>query len=158
MGYSSGNAAFSYDMQPDSYYVHGSVAPQIAAPELVERPRFDVLPGEGREADRAVSPAFVQVVKVFCILAITFCAVGATRVALASATAASLNANAAIANSLEESEKTSSDLEVMRSVYGSSTRIREFAKSMLGMVDGNAAHVTVDVRTPAVTSDGSSQN
>lgn len=148
MGYTSGNAAFAYDMQPEAVRWEGNLAPEVQAPVAPARPRLDVLTGAGREADQAVSPAFMSVIKLFCALALVFCAVGAARVTIASMTTASLNANAQLNSEIEQAASDSTDLEVKRSVFGSTTRIRDFA-TMRGMVDSSADSVTIDVSTPA---------
>lgn len=145
MGYTSGNAAFAYDMQPEAVRWEGGPAPEPAP-----RPQLDVLTGAGREADQVVSPAFMSVVKLFCALVIVFCAVGAARVAIAGMTTASLNANAQISNEIEQAASDATDLEVKRSVFGSASRIREFA-TMRGMVDSSSDSVTIDVSGPAAT-------
>ncbi|WP_085830242.1 hypothetical protein [Collinsella vaginalis] len=148
MGYTSGNAAFAYDMHAPVPRYEGNLAPEL---EVAPRPRLDVVTGAGREADQIVSPAFMRVIKAFCVLAVLFCAVGAARVTIASFTAASLNANAELNTKIESAASESTDLEVKRSVFGASTRIREFATSVLGMVDSTDSSVTVDVSTPAVS-------
>lgn len=149
MGYHTTNAAFAFDMQPD-YATEPAWAPE--APAAAPAPQLDVLTGRGREANQAVSPLFTHCIKVFCVLAVLFFAIGLVRVAIASATATSLNANAALANKLEAEQKESADLEVMHSVYGSSTRIRDLA-SGYGMTapEGN---VTLDfaAQAPAASS------
>lgn len=143
MAYRSTNAAYAYDMQPQSYSGGlGSTAPSLA-PQEVSRPRFDVLTGAGREADQQASPVFLSVIKVLCALVIVFAAVGVARVSLTSATAATLNANAEMNSKLEQGRETSSNLEVMRSVYGSDSRIRDIAGATLGMVDADHS-VTLD--------------
>jgi len=147
MGYTSGNAAFAYDMQPEAVRWEGNLSPEVRAPEQAPRPRLDVLTGAGREAAQTVSPAFMSVIKTFCALALIFCVVGAARVTIASMTSASLNANAALSNEIEQAATASTDLEVRRSVFGSTTRIRDFAL-MRGMVDSSADSVTIDVSTP----------
>ena len=129
MGYHTSNAAYAYDMQPD-------FAPDLreAAPEQqAVRPQMGVVNGAGREADQEASPAVWQCFKVFCVLVAVFFAVGMVRVGLAGLTATVLNENATLSSTLESAQDESADLEVMRSIYGSSTRIRELAESY-GMV------------------------
>lgn len=46
-----------------------------------------------------------------------------------------LNTNAALNSSLETAQDESSNLEVMNSVYGADTRIRDLATGTLGMVE-----------------------
>lgn len=160
MGYHTSNAAYAYDMQPRPYAYNGSAAPAVAPeeaprPQRARRPRLDVVTGAGREADQAVSPVFTHVFRVFLVLVALFCAVGGARVAIASLTAAQLNANAQTVASLEKATEDSSNLEVMRSVYGSSSRIRDLAASMLGMVDATGG-VTVDLGDASASSDEAS--
>lgn len=133
-------------MQP-SATDYAYAEPQV----LPGRPHLDVVTGAGRESDQAVSPVFTHVVKVFVALAVLFCALGAARVGIASATAATLNANAELTSALESARAESSDLEVMRSVYGSKTRIRELAVEQLGMVE-SADTVTIDLSEAAPAS------
>ena len=64
------------------------------------------------------------------------------RVALAGVTAQVLNSNAALTNTLEKATDESSDLEVMHSVYGADTRIRDLAGAY-GMVEPSES-VTLD--------------
>lgn len=135
MAYRATNAARAYDMwAPD----RAAAAPAPVAP----RPHLDVVTGAGREASQATSPAFVHCIKVFCVLAIIVCALGAARVAIAGVTAASLNGAASLSNELESAQDESSDLEVMRSVYGATTRIRDLAEGY-GMVAAEGG-VTLD--------------
>lgn len=136
MGYQNSNVAYAYDMQAESF------AP--AAPQIQERPRLDVVTGAGREANQAVSPVFTHVIKVFCVLAAVFCIVGLARVTIAGFTAAALNSNAELASTLEQAQEQSSNLEVMRSVYGANTRVRDLAAGTLGMVDADGG-VTIDL-------------
>ena len=64
---------------------------------------------------------------------------------LAGATTALLNNNAQAATSLEQAHQESSNLQVMRSVYGSETRIRDLATGTLGMVSaGDDDTTTLD--------------
>lgn len=141
MGYRSSNAAYAYDMQPEPGFSvqNGSLAP---APEPSARPELNVVTGQAREADQETSPAFRHCIKVFAVLAAIFVAVGMARVALAGATSSIMNANAELTSELEEAQDESADLEVMYSVYGSSTRIRELAESY-GMVAAEGG-VTLD--------------
>ena len=70
---------------------------------------------------------------------------GFARIALAGATTALLNNNAQAATSLEQAHQESSNLQVMRSVYGSETRIRDLATGTLGMVSaGDDDTTTLD--------------
>lgn len=132
------NAAYAYDMQPDSYASYGA-AP---APVRHERPSFDVVHGAGRETSQDVSPQFTHCIKVFAaLIAITF-VLGLFRVTLASATAATLNNAATLSNELTSAQEQSSDLEVMRSVYGAPSRIRDLAEGY-GMVAAEGG-VTLD--------------
>ena len=140
MGYRQSNAAFAYDMQPAAAPAYG----YREAPQAPERPRLHVVTGAGREADQAVSPAFLGVIKAFCVLMALFCIVGVARVALSTATASVLNANAELSESLDEGRDKSRDLEVMNSVYSSTTRIRDLASGTLGMVDPDRT-VTIDL-------------
>lgn len=144
MGYYTSNTAYAYDMQAAPAYPAYDPAAAPAAPHAGERPRFDVYTGAGRAANQAVSPAFLHVLKVFCVLAALVVTVGLARVTIASMTAAQLNAAAETSEALEAAQDESADLEVMRSVYGSDTRIRELATGTLGMVEPEG-RVTVDV-------------
>ena len=147
MGYHTSNAAYAYDMQP-------SAAPYAPAPSAApERGRnFDVVTGQGREADQETSPAFRYCIKIFCVLAAVFVAVGMLRVALASATAGIMNTNAELTSELEDVQDESSDLEVMYSVYGSTSRIRELAEGY-GMVEAEDS-LTLDFTEYVVVDDG----
>lgn len=144
MGYRQSNAAFAYDMQPAP-----SSAEQLE-PRYQERPELHVVSGEGLQANQAVSPAFFHVLKAFCVLAMLFVTVGAARIAIASATASALNANAELTQKLEEGRDESTNLEVMRSVFSSPTRIRDIASATFGMVDSEKS-VTVDLADSAQT-------
>ena len=127
MAYYDSNAAYAYDFE--------AMPAPAARPETgaapAERPRFDVYTGEGREANQVVSPVFTHVVKVFCVLVALFFAIGIARVAIAGVTASVLNTNAALNSSLETAQDESSNLEVMNSVYGADTRIRDLATGTL---------------------------
>jgi hypothetical protein len=68
--------------------------------------------------------------------------IGVARVALAGVTAQVLNSNAELTNTLEKATDESSDLEVMHSVYGADTRIRDLAGAY-GMVEPSES-VTLD--------------
>lgn len=138
MGYRQSNAAYAYDMQPVS-----TSAEQLA-PRYQERPELHVVSGEGLQANQAVSPAFFHVLKVFCMLAMLFVTVGVARIAIAGATASALNANAELTQTLEAGRDESTNLEVMRSVFSSPTRIRDIATATFGMVDSDKS-VTVDL-------------
>ena len=137
MGYHTSNAAYAYDLQPTAQAYQPAYAP-APAPVAPARPRLDVVTGAGREASQAVSPVFTHCIKVFCVLAALFCAIGLVRVTIAGATAASMNAAASMSNELTAAQDESANLEVMRSVYGASTRIRDLAEGY-GMVaaEGN---------------------
>lgn len=132
MGYSTSNAAYAYDMRSEAQQ----------APIAPARPSLDVVHGAGRQASQDVSPQFTHCVKVFAVLAAVFVALGLFRVTVAGFTAASLNSAATLSNDLTSAREQSSDLEVMRSVYGSSTRIRDLAEGY-GMVEA-AGGVTLD--------------
>ena len=137
MGYHTSNAAYAYDLQPDAQAYQPAYAP-APAPAAPARPRLGVVTGAGREASQAVSPVFTHCIKVFCVLAALFCTIGLVRVTIAGATAASMNAAASMSNKLTAAQEESTNLEVMRSVYGASTRIRDLAEGY-GMVaaEGN---------------------
>ena len=76
------------------------------------------------------------------MLAVLFVALGLFRVTLAGLTTSTLNSAATLSNELTEEQEQSSDLEVMRAVYGSSTRIRDLAEGY-GMVAAESG-VTLD--------------
>lgn len=135
MGYHTSNAAYAYDVRPD-WNAAGPV-PVESAPA-----RLEVVTGAGREASQDVSPQFTHCVKVFAALVALFFVLGLFRVTLAGYTANVLNNAAALSNELTEAQEQSSDLEVMRSVYGSSTRIRDLAEGY-GMVPADSG-VTLD--------------
>ena len=147
MGYHTSNAAYAYDMRA------AAPAPRPAAPAPAPeaRPRFDVYTGAGREADQVVSPVFTHVVKVFCVLAALVFVIGLARVGLASLTAAELNANATTSNELSTARDQTGDLEVMRSVYGADSRIRDLAEDTLGMVEPKDT-ITLDLSDAAAAS------
>lgn len=138
MGYHTSNAAYAYDMRPQT---HAGYAP-APTPAKNARPRLDVVAGAGREASQDVSPQFTHCVKVFAVLAVLFVALGLFRVTLAGLTTSTLNSAATLSNELTEEQEQSSDLEVMRAVYGSSTRIRDLAEGY-GMVAAEGG-VTLD--------------
>ena len=150
MGYRTSSAAYAYDMQAAPYAPERAYVPE-RVPATPARPRLDVVTGAGREASQAVSPVFTHCIKVFCILAALFCAVGLARVTIASATAATLNNAAHLSNELTTAQEESANLEVMRSVYGASTRIRDLAEGY-GMIaaEGN---VTLDFTEYAPAAD-----
>lgn len=156
MGYYTSNAAYAYDMQAAPAYSPELERP-VEAPRTSARPRFDVYTGAGREANQAVSPAFMRVLKVFCVLAALVVVVGLARVTIASATAATLNANAQVANELSAAQDESADLEVMRSVYGADTRVRDLATETLGMVEPEGS-VTLDLSDAAGTAGTAAQD
>lgn len=122
-----GNAAYAYDMQaaPEFAPTQPQRRPQTPAQA---RPRFDVYTGAGNDANQVVSPVFMSVIKTFCVLFVLFGIIGLGRVALAGFTTATLNANAQIQTQMEETAANCKDLEVMRAVYGSESRIRELAE------------------------------
>lgn len=132
MGYSTSNAAYAYDVRSEAY----------SAPVAPSRPSLDVVRGAGRQASQDVSPQFTHCVKVFAVLMTVFVVLGLFRVTVAGFTAASLNSAATLSNNLTTAQEESSDLEVMRSVYGSSTRIRDLAEGY-GMVAAEGG-VTLD--------------
>ncbi len=151
MAYFDSSAAYAYDdMQAAPLVRPQRQAEPNSAPSA--RPRFDVYTGEGREANQLVSPVFTHVVKVFCVLAALFCAIGVARVAIAGVTTSMLNDNAQLTSSLEAAQDESSTLEVMNSVYGSDSRIRDLATGTLGMVE---AEDTVTLDLSASTEDAS---
>ena len=90
----------------------------------------------------AYSAPVAPCVKVFAVLMTVFVVLGLFRVTVAGFTAASLNSAATLSNNLTTAQEESSDLEVMRSVYGSSTRIRDLAEGY-GMVAAEGG-VTLD--------------
>lgn len=150
MGYRQSNAAVAYDMQPAAVPAgYGQRSPRVDT-----RPELHVVSGEGRQADQGASPAFVVVMKAFCVLIALFCAVGFVRIAINGATAQSMNASAELTETLDEGRDTSSSLEVMHSVYSSPSRVRDLATSSLGLVDAEDT-VTIDLsdQGAAATSD-----
>lgn len=132
MGYHISNAAYAHDMRSEA----------LQAPLAPERPKLGVVHGAGRQASQDVSPQFTHCVKMFAALVAIFVALGLFRVTVAGLTAASLNNAATLSNNLVSAQEQSSDLEVMRSVYGSSTRIRDLAEGY-GMVEAQGG-VTLD--------------
>ena len=126
MGYNTSNAALAYDMNAMPAYREAPQAP--VAPREQRTPRFDVYTGAGRQANQAVSAVFMTI--------------GVARVALAGVTAQVLNGNAELTNTLEKATDESSNLEVMHSVYGADTRIRDLAGAY-GMVEPSES-VTLD--------------
>ena len=140
MGYNTSSAALAYDMNAMPAYRETPQAP--VAPREQRAPRFDVYTGAGRQANQAVSPVFMSVLKTFCIIAAIFMTIGVARVALAGVTAQVLNSNAELTSTLEKATDESSDLEVMHSVYGADTRIRDLAEGY-GMVAAESG-VTLD--------------
>lgn len=141
MAYRASNAAYAYDAFPQAYPGYD---PALDAPApQQQRPRkLGVVTGAGREASQDVSPQFTHCIKVVAVLALVFFAIGLFRVTLASFTAAALNEAASLSNELTAAQAQSADLEVMRSVYGSSTRIRDLAEGY-GMVAADGG-VTLD--------------
>ena len=140
MSYNTSSAALAYDMNAMPAYREAPQAP--VAPREQRTPRFDVYTGAGRQANQAVSPVFMSVLKTFCIIAAIFMTIGVARVALAGVTAQVLNSNAELTSTLEKATDESSDLEVMHSVYGADTRIRDLAGAY-GMVEPSES-VTLD--------------
>lgn len=138
MGYHTSNAAYAYDIQPDLPAYRATAPAYQQAP----RPNFDVVTGHGREADQDVSPRFTYCMKVAAALMAMFIVLGLFRVTLAGATTAVLNNAATLSNELTTAQEQSSELEVMRSVYGSPTRIRDLAEGY-GMVVAEGG-VTLD--------------
>lgn len=140
MGYNTSNAAVAYDMNAAPAYRE---APRkSAAPAVRQTPRFDVYTGAGREANQQVSPVFVKVLAICVALVAAFFVIGVARVTLAGMTASVLNGNAELTNTLEKETDESSDLEVMNSVYGADTRIRDLAGTY-GMTEPSES-VTLD--------------
>lgn len=84
MGYNTSSAALAYDMNAMPAYRETPQAP--VAPREQRAPRFDVYTGAGRQANQAVSPVFMSVLKTFCIIAAIFMTIGVARVALAGVT------------------------------------------------------------------------
>lgn len=150
MGYHTSNAALAYDMTAAPAYRDTPQAP--AAPRERQTPRFDVYTGAGRQANQGVSPVFMGVIKVFCIVAAVFVAIGVARVTLAGVTASLLDSNAALTETLEKDTSESSDLEVMHSVYGADTRIRDLAGTY-GMTEPTDS-VTLDFSQGATSANG----
>lgn len=109
MGYNTSSAALAYDMNAMPAYRETPQAP--VAPREQRAPRFDVYTGAGRQANQAVSPVFMSVLKTFCIIAAIFMTIGVARVALAGVTAQVLNSNAELTSTLEKATDESSDLE-----------------------------------------------
>lgn len=147
MGYNTSNAALAYDMTAAPAYRDTPQAP--AAPREQQTPRFDVYTGAGRQANQGVSPVFMGVIKVFCVIALAFVAIGVARVALAGVTASLLDNNAELTETLEKDTSESSDLEVMHSVYGADTRIRDLAGTY-GMTEPTDS-VTLDFSQDAAS-------
>ena len=137
MGYDRTNVAYAYDREAAR-----------SRPSVERAPRLDVYSGAGREANQAVSPVFLHVVKVFSVLIALFVAVGFARVAVAGATTARLDANASTYEALEEARDEGTNLEIMNSVYGSDSRIRGIALDSIGMVEADGA-VTLDFSASA---------
>lgn len=129
------SAAYAYDCTAQEQASYGYGAERRRRAAETRAPRFDVYTGAGRQADQDVSPAFLHVVKVFAVLAVLFCAIGLGRVTIASATTALLNDNAQISQEIEEVREAGENLEVMNSVYGADSRIRDIATGSLGMVE-----------------------
>ena len=146
MGYHTSNAAVAYDMNAAPAYRE---APTTGAPAVTQTPRFDVYTGAGREANQQVSPAFVKVLAVCLALVAAFFAIGIARVTLAGMTASVLNDNAELTSTLEKETDESSDLEVMNSVYGADTRIRDLAGTY-GMTEPSDS-VTLDFSQDAAS-------
>ena len=77
MGYNTSSAALAYDMNAMPAYRETPQAP--VAPREQRTPRFDVYTGAGRQANQAVSPVFMSVLKTFCIIAAIFMTIGVAR-------------------------------------------------------------------------------
>ncbi len=161
MAYRADNAAYDYDAyEYDMYAAQPQTDPgyerqRTATP--AERPRFDVVTGAGRDTNQALSPRFAHVAKIaFLAVALVF-VVGFARISLAGVTAGVLNANAALEETLENDRQQSSDLQVMRSTYGSDTRIRELATGALGMVSPEGEGTTLDFSNEGSSSQDSPQ-
>ena len=84
----------------------------------------------------------------FCVLVALVFTIGVARVGIASLTTAELNANATVSNELTAARDQSGDLEVMRSVYGADSRIRDLAEDTLGMVEPTS-RITLDMSDAA---------
>lgn len=140
MGYNTSSAALAYDMNAMPAYRETPQAPLL--PVSSARRALMSTRARGRQANQAVSPVFMSVLKTFCIIAAIFMTIGVARVALAGVTAQVLNSNAELTNTLEKATDESSDLEVMHSVYGADTRIRDLAGAY-GMVEPSES-VTLD--------------
>lgn len=151
MAYFDSNAAYAYEYQAQAY--SEPVRRERLEERPAQRPRLDVVPGAGREANQAVSPVFTHVVKVFAALVLLFVSIGLARVAIAGYTTSMLNANAELSSSLEAARDESSNLEVMNSVYGADTRIRDLATGALGMVEPEDS-ITIDLSDPADAAQG----
>ena len=151
MAYFDSNAAYALDYQAQPNYAPDYERAPLEHPS--ERPRFDVLTGAGREANQIVSPAFTHVVKVSAALVFLFVSIGVVRVTLASVTTSMLNQNAELSASLEAAHDESSNLEVMNTVYGADTRIRDLATGALGMVEPEEG-ITLDLSEAADAEDG----
>ena len=78
MGYNTSSAALAYDMNAMPAYRETPQAP--VAPREQRTPRFDVYTGAGRQANQAVSPVFMSVLKTFCIIAAIFMTIGVASV------------------------------------------------------------------------------
>ena len=153
MAYRADSAAYAYDMydvQPQAYPDYEAQVP--AAPASRTRPRFDVVTGEGLEANQAVSPMFTHAVKLFCLAIALVFAVGCVRIGIAQITTSQLNANATLSSTLESAHAESSDLQVLRSAYSSETRIRELATDTLGMVSPEGEGTTLDFNSDSSSS------
>ena len=149
MGYHTSNAAYAYDMSPRR--MPGTLPP----PHLLRVLALMSSPVRAVRRARQVSPQFTHCVKVFAVLAVLFVAIGVFRVALAGPYHRQpLNNAATLSNELTEAQEQSSELEVMRAVYGSSTRIRDLAEGY-GMVTADSVsrsispNMSIRVPTPA---------
>lgn len=132
MGFPTSNTAYAYELQPD--------LPLRRSPEERPRPRFDVVTGKGRETSQDVSPRFTYCLKIAAVLVVAIIMLGLFRVTIAGATTAVLNDAAVLSEELTTAQEQTSDLEVMRTVYGSPTRIRDLAEGY-GMVVADDAVV-----------------
>lgn len=155
MAYFDSNAAYALDYQAQPNYMPERQGRPANTP--LERPHFDVVTGAGREANQIVSPVFTHVVKVFAVLVFLFVSIGLARVTLAGTTTAILNANAELSSSLEAAHDESSSLEVMNTVYGADTRIRDLATGALGMVEPEEG-ITLDISESADTAGAAQGN
>ena len=140
------DAAYAYDAYAYGAYgrnADASPAPMPArAPRSASRPRLDVVTGAGRQSDQAVSPVFTHCIKVAAVCGLT---------------ASTLTSNATLAGELTTAQEERSNLEVMHSVYGSSTRIRDLAEGYgMTAAEGNVV-LDFTEHAPARTASGAAQ-